>query len=328
MILRNDSHLTAYPLSLIIVCLSIACSVQDSNTNQKAPAQTARIEAVAEAVGNRVYFIGGITADMEVTDLVEVYDPREDKWSNGVPMLTARGGAASIATDKYIYVLGGRRYGDILGTVERYDPTTDSWTELSPMPTARWLLMAAVIGDKIYAVGGISGTGNARRALDVAEVYDPASDTWTQASPMPVARSNASVAVVDGKLYIISGRLGVGRSRSTTRGVAVYDPAEDSWVRASPITNARTGSEACVVDGMIYIVGGASGGDVTNNVEVYDPQTWRSAGNLALAVPRSAHCCAAIGKSIYIMGGARRPDFSSLLTSVEELALSSVGRGE
>lgn len=142
---------------------------------------------------------------------------------------------------------------------------------------------------------------------------------------MPMRRSNAAVAVLANRIYIISGRLGTGATPSTTPRADVYDPVKQEWLEVSSVKQARIGAEACVVNNKIYLIGGASGGKATNSVEVYDPDTDRWVTSFTLRQPRSDHSCEVLGSSIYVMGGASRPSFSAMLTSVEELAPSSVG---
>lgn len=309
---------------LIIIWPGIASGTQKTSTILKASTLTARYDAVAAAVQGKIYFIGGVTRESEAARFTEEYNPLTDRWSAKAQMPTGRAAAVAVVVDTHIYVLGGRRGNDVLSTVERYDPLSDSWTKRSPMPTSRWLLMASVVAGKVYALGGISGVGSQRRVLDVVEVYDPAKDKWTTIRSMPGPRSNAAVAVLGEKIYIISGRLGAGPTPSTTLRVDEYDTAKSAWRVVRPLEQARTGSEACVLNNKIYVIGGASGGDPTASIEVYDPQTDRWTSGLSLRQPRSAHVCQVVGKSIYVIGGASAPSLSAILTSVEELTPGSL----
>src|SRR5436309_14633296 len=53
---------------------------------------------------------------------------------------------------------------------------------------------------KIYATIG--------PAVSTVEVYDPATNTWSAAAPMPTARSSLTAATVKGKIYAIGGANG------------------------------------------------------------------------------------------------------------------------
>jgi len=52
------------------------------------------------------------------------------------------------------------------------------------MRTSRLHMMYAVLNGKIHVIGG--GTTPVGPQLNVHEVYDPATDTWTTKAPLPV----------------------------------------------------------------------------------------------------------------------------------------------
>ncbi len=67
-----------------------------------------------------------------------------------------------------------------------------------PGPAAaprRGALAAAVLDGKIHAVGGVGSNGHNTPAH---EIYDPASDRWTAAAPVPTARDHLAVVTAVG----------------------------------------------------------------------------------------------------------------------------------
>ena len=68
------------------------------------------------------------------------------------------------------------------------------------MPSLRVGLATGVVDGKIYAIGG-----NNFVPLSVVEVYDPATDMWTEEVDMHLQRYSLSVSVVDGKIYALGG---------------------------------------------------------------------------------------------------------------------------
>ena len=65
-------------------------------------------------------------------------------------------------------------------------PTQDEgeWLIRKAMPTARQEIPHAVLDGKIYIPGGFTSSGS---ATNIVEVYDPATDDWSTAPPLPVA---------------------------------------------------------------------------------------------------------------------------------------------
>src|ERR1035438_6740788 len=58
----------------------------------------------------------------------------------------------------------------------------NSWSTGTPMPTSRQVPFTGVIGQNVYVIGGADSTGT---ILNVNEVYNTATNSWTTAAPMP-----------------------------------------------------------------------------------------------------------------------------------------------
>jgi hypothetical protein len=103
------------------------------------------------------------------------------------------------------------------------------------------------------------------------EIYDPASGTWSTGASMPTAYAGASVAVLNGKMYIIGGceQLYCGYT-----DVQVYDPAANSWSAAASYPQPIAWQGCGAVNGKIYCAGGSTNATTgTSNAYVYDPGT-------------------------------------------------------
>ncbi|HUT58813.1 MAG TPA: kelch repeat-containing protein [Phycisphaerae bacterium] len=308
----------------IVLLLSVATQytfAQDLKSESKAPAPLARMSGVAAVAKGKLYFIGGITKSGSATGVVHEYDPARNEWLSRASMPTPRTSAAAVEFNGVVYVLGGRKDNDVLSIAEKYDPASNSWSKCAPMPTARWHPMVAVAEGKIYAFGGIAGVGNARRVLDVVEVYDPTQDRWSSLPVMPIGNSNAGAAVVGSKIYLVGGRIraGADASGSATGKVYVYDTRTGKWETGPSMSEERTGLEACAVSGTIYAVGGASRGSNTASVEVLAPGANKWTLVHALRKPRTDHNCAVLGQRIYVVGGASAPSVDGIEDTLEEL---------
>src|SRR5262249_55428150 len=67
-----------------------------------------------------------------------------------------------------------------------------TWQTLAPMPTALQDLATAALNGKIYATGGYASSGTQK---NIVEFYDPATNTWTSAHPIPRALHHNCAAV-------------------------------------------------------------------------------------------------------------------------------------
>lgn len=152
----------------------------------KTPIPTPVSAYASAVVDNKIYVIGGLTRTANstlpnVTDLNQIYDPKTDTWSLGMPIPTAVSSASAGATSdvmapKRIYIIGGGMgtsppYGLSLNQV--YDPANDSWTMGASMPTARCTFAVAVVSDMLYAIGGMHTGEDMSSFYAVNEQYTP-----------------------------------------------------------------------------------------------------------------------------------------------------------
>jgi N-acetylneuraminic acid mutarotase len=110
---------------------------------------------------------------------------------------------------------------------------------------------------------------------DVNQVYDPATDTWENRTPMPTPRHRLGANVVDGKIYIIGGydrSLPYGGDATVIN--EVYDPETDTWSTKAPMLAEKCDYASAVVGDKIYIIGGGSLSQPLITVtQIYDTKT-------------------------------------------------------
>ena len=75
---------------------------------------------------------------------------------------------------------------------------------------------------------------------------------WGRLAPMPTARWDLAVGVVNGVLYAVGGTGGSG----STGAVEAYDPVTNGWTTKARMPTPRTELGVGVVNGVLYAVGG------------------------------------------------------------------------
>ena len=295
-----------------------------------APFPEPAFEIAGATVNGKIYVFGGLPSGGQTTPpgLVYEYDPGANQWTKKKPMpLPAHHIAAAEYRGK-VYLFGGgiqKEAGESnwfpSDHAWEYDPAADSWKALAPMPTKRGAAVAAEVGGKIYVIGGAGLHPGAKeaalspsqphRSLGANEAYDPATNTWQTRSPMPTARNHAAIGAVNGKIYVLGGRVAspfIGGDASNTDVVEEYDPATGSWgaLRARMLT-ARSGVGFGTYGGRIYLVGGefqnrAMAG-VFRDLEAYDPAAnqWITLPPVPLA--RQGVGSAVIGNRFHVISG-------------------------
>jgi N-acetylneuraminic acid mutarotase len=201
-----------------------------------------------------------------------------------------------------------------------YDPATDSWKALAPMPIKRGAASAAVVGDRIYVIGGATTQPWAKenflsqvtpqRGLGTVQAYDPKTNTWKELTPMPTPRNHAAIGAVNGKIYVIGGRVGaafIGLASDTSL-VEVYDPATDTWgVPGARMPTTRSALAYGVYNNRIYVAGGEFQDPTQQTVfrtfEEYDPASNAWAVLPPMAIARHGVAAAVIGNRFYAVSG-------------------------
>lgn len=276
-----------------------------------APMATSRDCFGVAAVSGLLYAIGGRHENVGDVASVEAYDPATNRWSARSPMPVANGIFGTGVVHGIVYVVGGDRRNRLFA----YDPATDTWSEKAPMPTPRWDLSVAVVGDLLYAIGGAQ-TASPWATLSTVEVYDPASDSWSTRAAMPNRRQGAVAVAAGGRILVIGGyavESSISTDLSMGTGVDVYDPAADRWSEAAVTLTPRVYPLAAVLNDVAYVMGGVrfstefGSGTRYTSVDVLDPTKTASVPGPPL--PRHHECggAAAIGNTIYAVGGGDAP---------------------
>ena len=99
----------------------------------------------AAAMGGKIYVTGGETDQESSVNLVCVYDPQANAWTQLASMGTVRRLHASAAVGGKLYVFGGVDGDEDLSTAEVYDPASNSWAQVTSLTSARIGIAAAAL---------------------------------------------------------------------------------------------------------------------------------------------------------------------------------------
>jgi RNA polymerase sigma factor (sigma-70 family) len=125
---------------------------------------------------------------------------------------------------------------------------------------------------------------------------------WGKSADMPTARSNLSVADVDGKIYAIGG---MNKGPIILAVNEVYDPISDKWEKKADMPTPRASLTTTVVNGKIYAIGGSNNENVgiLSAVEEYDPKTDKWVKRTDMPKALYFHSACSVNGKIYIFGG-------------------------
>lgn len=186
------------------------------------------------------------------------------------------------------------------GWLTRPAPVRSSagWRRGADLPAARGEMKAATLAGRIYLPGGLAAAGGTTDRLDV---YDPAADAWTDATPMPTGLNHHATTTTGGRLYVVGGTASFAAPPG--RAAFAYEPGADTWTALPDMPDGRWGHEAVALDGRVYVVGGLPRQDDAIETLVYDPEaeSWKRAP--PIPTPREHVAASAVDGEVVVVSG-------------------------
>lgn len=268
--IRSTSHagaglLTALFLMPLAQVAQAECRAPASCISCHAGIPNSPPQEVLESMGLESCAVGDFTRGLNMT--MPRFIHRTAKLHDGRVLLT--GGQAANAPASVI-----------TNSVDAFNPADNSVSPVAPMTIRRWSHTATTLADgRVLVTGGRTASTSATGVvLATAEIYDPATNAWTEtAGAMSVGRrSHAATLMPDGKVLISGGGSGVSTSSSMPlASVELFDPATGMFTVIGNMTQPRSAHSAFLLDdGTVLITGGSTGMGTlypTTTAEVYNP---------------------------------------------------------
>jgi hypothetical protein len=234
-------------------------------------------------------------------------------------MNTARDShTATLLFNRKVLVAGGSgSEGATLASAELYDTAAGTWSITGSLNGARLFHTATLLPDgKVLVAGGWYCTPNCT-ALASAELYNPATGTWTPTGSLNDAREGHTATPLDDGRVLVAGGLG---SNGPLASAELYDPATGAWTATGSLNDARRAHSATMLgNGLLLVAGGYDDflPGWLSGAELYDPATgiWTRTGNLQHE--RAHHGAARLedGKVLVVAGWGRL--YPNVLASAE-----------
>jgi Ca2+-binding RTX toxin-like protein len=267
---------------------------------------------VAAGSPNNIFYRG------DAFSSAEVFNPATDSFSSagiGSMSVPRADAVAAPLPDGRVLIAGGTYFNGLsfeaLQSAEIFDPASGSFSPTGSMTVPRAEAVAAPLPDgRVLIAGGTYFNGNFFETLQSAEIFDPASGSFSPTGSMTVPRAEAVAAPLpDGRVLVAGGfDFGVG-DLSTAE---VFNPATDSFSSAGIGSMSVRRSEAVAAplpDGRVLVAGGR---DLIPHVatqhssaEVFNPATnsFSSAGIGSMSVPRAEAVAAPFPDGVLVAGG-------------------------
>jgi hypothetical protein len=272
--------------------------------------------AAAVLADGRILVAGHTSVTGTASATVAIYNPVTGTWTSAGSLLQARTGhTATTLTSGLVLIAGGKiplagGLFTVAGSFELFNPATGASTAVTGAGLAiprSGHAAARLLDGRVLFVGGANNLG----PLDIAEIYDPATNTVSQvSSQMLPGRSNLSATTLpDGRVLVAGGRDSAGSDLAIAQ---IFDPALGTFSAIPAMGTPRSGHTAVLLpaNNNVLIFGGASNGASLSSAELYDSTTgWTPTA--PMAVPRVGGFAAATpdGGAVAIGGGPTSAEF-------------------
>jgi hypothetical protein len=186
---------------------------------------------------------------------------------------------------------------------EIFDPATGTFAGTGSMKGTRADHTATLLQDgKVLVTGGFAEEFNFQTSiLQTAEIFDPATATFTTTGNMLTGRSSHTATLLpDGKV-LVTGGSGGGMSAE------LFDPGTGSFASTGSMTGSRFGHTATLLkNGKVLIAGGRDSSGNVSTAELYDPATGTFSPTSSMGTARDFHTATLLlpNGTVLIAGGS------------------------
>ena len=202
----------------------------------------------ASAYHGKLYINHGTGVDYAI----ERFDPAINSWA---PLTSYSGEmshffAAVVYFQGFLYVIGGKKKGEVANCVHKYSPDTNLWREVAAMNVPRFSPRAVADKDNIYAIGGQKND----QILDVVERFDSKMNSWCRVASMLEKKLLPCVAILNARVFLFGGYTSIHPSHVCS-SIEMYDPTSNTWTAIQGISAPTRFFSVTSFKGSVYVIG-------------------------------------------------------------------------
>ncbi len=213
----------------------------------------------------------------------ELYNPSTGQWQKVGDMTIPRSFFTTtlLSTGKVLAVGGrihtGPDYFDYhaIAWADLYDPTTKKWTATGTMSISREDHSVVLLANgQLLVMGGTTVDFNGVTVAS-AELYDPATETWTITGSMLQGRERFTATLLqNGQVLVAGGDYYDGVNGGILTACELYDPTLGTWSATASMNTLRFGAKAVLLrNRQVLEAGGVTDfiNTPTASAELYTP---------------------------------------------------------
>jgi Galactose oxidase, central domain len=280
-----------------------------------------KVQVVAGLPPNGVLLAGGRDASGAYLKTAEVWSPATHTTTSTYPMATARAYDTATRLQNGTILVAGGFAGEALYKAEIFDPNTAGFRITGSMYSPRYdhngiLFPNGPLAGKVLIVGGCCDQDG--RAYKTAELYDPATETFTLTGSMATARMNATATLLDNGQVLIAGGAAYPDDYFGTATAELYDPWTGMFKTTGAMNQARRSQSAAKLgNGQVLITGGYSApDDPLKSAEIYNPGDGQFVFTGSMPVGRRLQASTLLPNGEILVGGGWNGPNSAVLFDV------------
>ena len=273
----------AYPGTFHIVATSQADLSQSATAIAVVPGflrpdmRQARVfETATTLQDGTILFAGGQGPAGDLSS-AEVYNPTTGTFTfMGNMTITRNSHAAALLNNGQVLIAGGYTIStspdSVTATAELYNPASGTFTVTGSMSSAREEFTATTLPNGQVLVAGGAFCSSTCTFLQTAELYDPASGTFSPTGSLITPRDGHTAILLANGLVLIAG--GTGNSSQPLASTELYNPATGTFTSGPSMSTPREDFSATLLSGgNVLLAGGIATNPPLATADIYNSGT-------------------------------------------------------
>ncbi|MFN7996938.1 MAG: kelch repeat-containing protein [Bryobacteraceae bacterium] len=253
----------------------------------------------------RVLVVGGWTTRGPLKS-AELFSPPAGQWTVTGSMSLDRYATALVRLpDGRVLADGGCISGCLAATAtaEWFDPAAGTWeTTAGAMSSPRYYHSATLLQNgRVLVAGGCNASG-CQTVTATAELFDPATGTFTPTGSLAVPRDYHTATLLPDGTVLVAGGFGYTGALNSAE---LYDPATGEWSTVGSMIDTRSyHAAAALPGGNVLVTGGVSANsELLATAEIYNRVTRAWSAAAPLRVARHNHISVLLGNGKVLVAG-------------------------
>jgi hypothetical protein len=271
---------------------------------------TGSFEHTATLLPNgKVLIVGGAFDEITGLGTAELYDPATGTFTATGTMTAARcSHTATLLPNGLVLIAGGQAITELQLTAELYDPAAGTFTATGTMTTGRFagrfLHTATLLPNGLVLIaGGEMRTLGSSQVLASAELYNPATGTFTATGNMATTKEyHTATLLPNGQVLIAGGQQG---DVSALASAELYNPAVGTFTATGTMPVATWKHTATLLpNGQVLVTGGRVQWTLAG-AELYDPAAGTFTATGTMTTARYSHAATLLLDGLVLITGGQ-----------------------